>query len=190
MEQTYRKWDQVLTIVNGKDQKAVVDSNGIYPIYGSGGVIGHAKDYLCEAGTTIIGRKGTINSPIFVNERFWNVDTAFGITPGKELLPKYLFYFCCHFNFKSLDKSTTIPSLAKRDLLSIEMPVPPLDEQARIVARIEELFSLANGNVESAQKIGQIRFRHHVATSYCISGFTRVSSVSAKPCLLTTCAQL
>lgn len=36
---------------------------------------------------------------------------------------------------------TTIPSLAKRDLENVEMPVPPLDEQSSIVARIEELFS-------------------------------------------------
>ena len=151
----YRKWSEVLTIINGKDQKAVFDPNGAFPIYGSGGIIGRANDYLCEAGTTIVGRKGTINSPIFVNERFWNVDTAFGITPGSELLPKYLYYFCCHFNFKSLDKSTTIPSLAKRDLLSIEMPVPPLEEQARIVARIEELFSELDAGVDTLQKIKQ-----------------------------------
>ncbi len=73
------KWSEVVTVINGKNQKAVINENGKYPIYGSGGIIGYADDYLCEAGTTIIGRKGTINSPIFVNKRFWNVDTAFGI---------------------------------------------------------------------------------------------------------------
>ena len=155
MSITYKKWNEILTIINGKNQKAVEDYNGAYPIYGSGGIIGLASDYLCEAGTTIIGRKGTINSPIFVNERFWNVDTASGIAPGKGLHPKFLYYFCCHFNFKSLDKSTTIPSLAKRDLLSIEMPVPSLEEQERIVSRIEEQFSELDAGVETLQKIKQ-----------------------------------
>ncbi len=110
-------------------------------------MIGYANHYLCEAGTTIIGRKGTINHPIYVNERFWNVDTAFGLFPGQELLPKYLFYFCQSFSFKALDKSTAIPSLAKRDLLNIEMPVPPISEQEHIVARIEELFSQLDAGV-------------------------------------------
>lgn len=151
----YRKWADVLTIVSGKNQKAVVNPEGRYPIYGSSGVIGQADDYLCEAGTTIVGRKGTINSPIFVAEQFWNVDTAFGITPGEELNPKYLYYFCKSFNFKALDKSTTIPSLAKRDLLNIEMPVPPLEEQNRIVARIEELFSELDNGVETLKKTKQ-----------------------------------
>ena len=150
-----KKWCDVLNIVSGKNQKSVLDYKGNYPIYGSGGVIGYANQYLCEAGTTIVGRKGTINNPIFVNERFWNVDTAFGISPGEQLNAKYLYYFCKHFNFKNLDKSTTIPSLAKSDLLSIEMPIPSLWEQEKIVAKIEELFSELDNGVETLKKTKQ-----------------------------------
>ena len=150
-----KKWADVLQIISGKTQKGVLDPNGAYPIYGSGGIMGYANQYLCEAGTTIVGRKGTIDNPIFVNERFWNVDTAFGISPGEQLNPRYLYFFCRHFNFRQLDKSTTIPSLAKTDLLSIEMPVPPLLEQKRIVARIEELFSELDNGVETLKKTKQ-----------------------------------
>lgn len=148
-----KQWKDVLHIVSGKNQKAVENPNGKYPIYGSGGLMGYADDYLCEAGTTIVGRKGTINRPIFVPEPFWNIDTAFGVVPDKELDPKYLYYFCVHFNFMPLDKSTGRPSLAKSDLLKIEMPVPPLPEQERIVARIEELFSQLDAGVEMLKKI-------------------------------------
>lgn len=147
-----KQWKDVLHIVSGKNQKAVKNPNGKYPIYGSGGLMGYADDYLCEAGTTIVGRKGTINRPIFVPEPFWNIDTAFGVVPDKELDPKYLYYFCVHFNFMPLDKSTGRPSLAKSDLLKIEMPVPPLPEQERIVARIEELFSQLDAGVETLKK--------------------------------------
>ena len=142
-----KKWAEVLHIISGKNQRTVSDPAGQYPIYGSGGIMGYANNYLCEAGTTIIGRKGTINRPIFVNERFWNVDTAFGVFPGEMLHPKFLFYFCQSFNFKALDKSTTIPSLAKRDLLNIEMPVPSFPEQEHIISRIEELFSQLDASV-------------------------------------------
>ena len=147
-----KQWKDVLHIVSGKNQKAVENPNGQYPIYGSGGLMGYADDYLCEAGTTIVGRKGTINRPIFVTEPFWNIDTAFGIVPDEALNPKYLYYFCVHFNFMPLDKSTGRPSLAKSDLLKIEMPVPPLSEQERIVARIEELFSQLDAGVETLKK--------------------------------------
>ena len=150
-----KQWSEILTIISGKNQKNVKSDTGQYPIYGSGGIIGYATEYLCEAGTTIVGRKGTIDKPIFVNERFWNVDTAFGISPSDVLDAKYLYYFCRQFNFKKLDKSTTIPSLAKRDLLQIKMPVPSIMEQRRIVSRIEELFSKLDKGVETLQTIKQ-----------------------------------
>jgi len=137
---TYKLGD-VAEIINGKNQKEVVSSQGEYPIYGSGGIIGWATDYLCKENSTIIGRKGTIDSPIFVNQKFWNVDTAFGIQPSDKILPRYLFFFCKSFDFRKLDKSTTIPSLAKRDLLQIPIPLPPLPTQHQIVSRIESLFA-------------------------------------------------
>ena len=51
-----------------------------------------------------------------------------------------------------LDKSTGRPSLAKSDLLKIEMPVPSIDEQRRIVYRIEELFCELDNSVSTLQK--------------------------------------
>lgn len=144
----------VANVISGKNQREVESPSGTYPIYGSGGKFGRATAYLCEAGTTVIGRKGTINSPIFVNERFWNVDTAFGLFPiDPELLePRLLHYFCRLFDFSALDKSTTIPSLAKRDIETIPFPLPPLNEQKRIVSKIEELFSELDAGEESLRR--------------------------------------
>ena len=136
-----KKLGEVSEIRSGKNQKNVVNLNGKYPIYGSSGIFGYADSYISEANTTIIGRKGTINNPIYVTEKFWNVDTAFGLHSKEELNSKYLFYFCKSFNFHKLDKSTTIPSLSKTDLQSIEIPIPPLETQHAIVSKIEELFS-------------------------------------------------
>ncbi len=93
----------IANITNGKSQKEVECSKGKYPIYGSGGIIGRSNDFLCYAGSTIIGRKGTINAPIFTEENFWNIDTAFGIKPCEALLDKYFFYFCQTFDFSKLE---------------------------------------------------------------------------------------
>ncbi len=146
------QFEDVLNIISGKNQKMVTSNNGRYPIYGSGGIIGRAMKYLCEPGTTIIGRKGTINSPIYVNQRFWNVDTAFGLSPFEILEDKLLYYYTVLFNFHELDKSTTIPSLAKRDLLKITIPLPPLPEQRAIVSKIEELFSDLDKGIADLKK--------------------------------------
>ncbi len=52
------RFEDILEIKKWKNQKAVENPEGRYPIYGSGGVIGYADDYICEADTIIIGRKG------------------------------------------------------------------------------------------------------------------------------------
>ncbi|MBA6151510.1 restriction endonuclease subunit S [Gelidibacter maritimus] len=136
-----KEWHEVLSIINGKNQKAVENPDGEYPIYGSGGIMNYADEYLCPENSTIVGRKGTINKPILVREKFWNVDTAFGLVAGEELDSFYLNYFCQSFDFSTLNKSTTLPSLAKRDLNKIKIPLPPLPEQQRIVAKLDGLFA-------------------------------------------------
>jgi type I restriction enzyme S subunit len=143
------KMEEVCDIISGKNQSKVINPKGKYPIYGSSGIFGFADEYLCNEGTTVIGRKGTINSPQFVKTKFWNVDTAFGLSPKENYDNKLLYYFCLSFNFHKLDKSTTIPSLAKRDLLSIDIPLPPKPTQQAIVSKIEELFSELDKGIEN-----------------------------------------
>ena len=136
------KWGDVIIIKNGKNQKKVESFNGKYPIYGSGGIIGFANDYICNENSIIIGRKGSINKPILVKTKFWNVDTAFGLDPIKEKIKAdYLYYFCCFYNFEKHNKAVTIPSLTKKDLLNIVIPVPPITLQnqfAEIVKQIDK----------------------------------------------------
>lgn len=135
-----KKWEDLLTIVNGKNQKKVICENGKYPIYGSGGIMGWANDYLCPQNTVIIGRKGNINKPLFVKEKFWNVDTAFGLVANKEILiPYFLFFFCQMYNFEQHNKAVTIPSLTKSDLLNIQMPCPDIDLQTQFAEKIEHI---------------------------------------------------
>ena len=65
------KFSEILTIKNGKNQKKIENPFGKYPIYGSGGIIGYGNDYICDKNTIIIGRKGNINKPLYVEEPFW-----------------------------------------------------------------------------------------------------------------------
>ena len=130
------KLHDIIQITNGRSQKYVENVNGKYPIYGSGGIIGKAVDYLCEAGSTIIGRKGTINNPLFVKERFWNIDTAFGMKPMYAISDLYFFYFCQYFDFSKLDKSTAVPSLTQSAIGEVFIPIPPTKEQKRITDEI------------------------------------------------------
>ena len=139
-EWKFSKWNEILTIRNGKNQKNVEDKNGQFPIYGSGGIIGYAKDWIVKKNSVIIGRKGNINKPILVRENFWNVDTAFGLEPTLDKInSEYLFYFCQLYNFEKLNKAVTIPSLTKSDLLDISIPLPPLSLQNEFADFVDQV---------------------------------------------------
>ena len=146
-------WSDIVVITHGQNQKEIESLDGIYPIYGSGGQIGRGTKYLCKAGSIVVGRKGTIDRPFFTQTNFWNIDTAFGITSTEGVLPRYLFAFCQYFDFKTLDHSTGRPSLTQTNLYGIKIPLPPLAEQHRIVAKIDALFSRLDKGVETLQTI-------------------------------------
>jgi type I restriction enzyme S subunit len=134
---------EMIEIKNGKNQQTVQSETGEYKIMGSAGnVMGYATDFICEAGTTIIGRKGNISKPLYINERFWNVDTAFGFYPKneKEIDKRFVYYLCLGIDFKSLNRGTTIPSLVKSELQTIQICFPKsLKIQQTIVKKLDAL---------------------------------------------------
>ena len=152
-----RKMGEVCEITNGRNQKKVEDPKGIYPIMGSGGIMGYANEFLCPKDTVIIGRKGTINKPFIVKEKVWIVDTAFGFVANNSLLNShFLNYFCKSFDFNRLNVAVTIPSLRKIDLKEIPIPIPPLSLQSEFAERInkiEELKQLVKQSISQTQML-------------------------------------
>ena len=151
-----KKLGEVCDIKNGRSQKSVENPNGHYPIYGSGGIMGYADDFICEAGTTIIGRKGTINKPLYVECAFWNVDTAFGLQPKSSTNARFLYYTCKNIDFNRYNKSTTLPSLVKSDLLKIEVSVPPVQEQEKIVAELDCLSGIIEKKKQQLKELDNL----------------------------------
>ena len=152
-----KKLEAVCKIICGQDHKPVKDESGKYPIYGSGGFMGFASQYRCPENTVIIGRKGNINNPIFVDQKFWNIDTAFGMVSDKKFLnPLFFFYFCRNYDFTKHDVSVTIPSLRRTDVLKITVLVPPLHLQNLFASKIEAIEKqkeAINKSIEETQKL-------------------------------------
>ena len=149
----YKKLGDVADVIHGKNQKEVLSVNGTYPIYGSGGnVMGYASDYLCEAGSTILGRKGSINNPLYITKRFWNVDTAFGISAKDGYDGKFLYYFITTIDWLKKNTGTTLPSLTQQVVKSVTIPVPPLSEQRSIVDYLDSAFAKIDAMKANAEK--------------------------------------
>lgn len=131
-------WEECLTIINGKKYDDDYQESGTYPICGSGGIMGYGERMLCPKDTVILGRKGNINSPIYMETDYWIVDTAFCLDVDRtKLHPKYFYFWCKLFDFTRYNKQGVLPSLTKNDLLKIEMPIPPMELQTKFVDILE-----------------------------------------------------
>jgi type I restriction enzyme S subunit len=79
------------------------------------------------------------------------------IVPNSNLFPEFIYFWCISPFFKTsiIDNasSTTLPILNKSKFETLSIPLPPLAEQHRIVAKIEELFTQLDAGVELLKKV-------------------------------------
>ena len=142
------KYKDVLKIKSGKDQKKVECESGIYPILGTGGQIGKTNSFLYDKTSVLIGRKGTINKPQYMETPFWTVDTLFYSHIYEPNIPKYLFYSFQNVNWKKYDESTGVPSLSSSTIESVECNIPSKEEQLKVA----DFLSLLDKKIELQSK--------------------------------------
>lgn len=119
-------------ICNGGEYSDVEVEEGGYPVIGSGGEFARASKFSYYGKSVLLGRKGTVDKPLFVDGAFWCVDTMFYTKINDSMYEKYLYYCALCFPFDYYVTSTALPSMTQRDLGSQEITVPPRKEQQAI----------------------------------------------------------
>lgn len=140
-----------VTIYNGKDYKDI-ESNEGYPVFGSGGVFTFATDKIYDGEVLLMGRKGTIDKPLYYKGPFWVVDTMFYAIPHSNSHGKFLYYCATQFPFKKISTATALPSMTQTDLYQLPIMLPPLDEQQRIADYLDEKCGEIDGQVSLLEK--------------------------------------
>lgn len=153
-----------LKIKSGKDQKQVEVENGIYNIYGTGGIIGHTNTFLYDKESVGIGRKGTIDKPVYFDQPFWTVDTLFYSEIYEGFIPKYIFYLFQTINWKKYNTSTGVPSLTSSSIENIEKSFPCYDEQLKVA----NFLTMIDMRIETQIKIinDYKILKNHIIKSY------------------------
>lgn len=152
----YPKIGEILTVNYGKGLKESVRVPMAIAVYGSNGVVGQHNIALTRGPTIIIGRKGTVGAVHFCDDACWPIDTTYFIDEFNGLDPKYLLYSLRSLGLTELDTSTAIPGLNRNELYDQHLPLSPLPEQKRIVAKLEELLTRVNTTKERLAKVSMI----------------------------------
>ena len=135
-----KPFNKLFSIGNGRDYKHL--SNGSIPVYGYGGYMLSVNDFLYNGDSVCIGRKGTINNPVFLTGKFWTVDALFYTHSFKDCLPKFIYSIFKNINWLEHNEASGVPSLSKTNILKIEVAIPKIKEQQKIADYLSSLDEL------------------------------------------------
>lgn len=120
-------------ISNGSDPQ----TEGDIPVYGSGQEPVKFCGEFKEGPAILLGRKGTLDKPKYVEGKFWNVDTAMDAYPV-NINPRYLFLITTILDIKRYATCTAKPSMTQSDYYNMPIPLPPPGEQSAIVSYLDK----------------------------------------------------
>lgn len=172
-----KRLGEIAKIKHGRDQKQVICNNGIYPIFGSGGEIGRTNSFLYDKPSVLIGRKGTIDKPRFMDTPFWTVDTLFYTELSQDIVPKWLFNVFQTINWYYYNEASGVPSLSGSNISAIQLALPPIKEQQKI-ADILSTWDSAIDNCKTV--IEELKVRNKGLVQQLLSGKMRVKGFEKK----------
>ncbi|NHG50302.1 restriction endonuclease subunit S [Campylobacter jejuni] len=132
--------------------------SGIYPYYGASGIVDYIDKYIFDEELVLIGEDGAKwgafeNSAFIVNGKYWVNNHAHILKPNnKILINKFLVYFLNYSNLEKYITGATVKKLNQQKLKQIEIPLPQLKEQERIVGILDESFAKIDESIKTLEQ--------------------------------------
>ncbi|EMY3786668.1 restriction endonuclease subunit S [Campylobacter coli] len=135
--------------------------SGIYPYYGASGIVDYIDKYIFDEELVLIGEDGAKwdafeNSAFIASGKYWVNNHAHILKPNNEILiNKFLVYFLNYSNLEKYITGATVKKLNQQKLKQIEIPLPPLKEQERIVGILDESIKILEQNLLNLDELMQ-----------------------------------
>ena len=146
-----KKLGDLLTIKNGKDHKHLKD--GPFAVYGSGGLMRKVDSFLYDGESVLIPRKGTLNNVMYVDEKFWTVDTMFYTVMNKPYYGKYVYYSVKDIDFMARNSGTGVPSMTSGYLNTISIILPDTQTLENFNNQVTPLFKKVQLNAQQIETL-------------------------------------
>lgn len=150
------KLEKICEILDNKrvpiSQKDRISGN--YPYYGASGIVDYIDKYIFDEELVLIGEDGAKwgafeNSAFIASGKYWVNNHAHILKPNNEtLINKFLVYFLNYSNLEKYITGATVRKLNQQKLKQIEIPLPPLQEQERIVGILDESFAKIDESIK------------------------------------------
>ena len=145
----------LVTVRYGKDHKKLAD--GIYPVYGSGGIMRHVERTLYDKESVLIPRKGTLNNVMYVNQPFWSVDTMFYTEMRLPNVAKFVYHFVKAKDLASMNAGSAVPSMTTDILNAMEVTIPPASVLEEFESLVAPMYRAMQENDAQSNKLADLR---------------------------------
>ena len=139
----------------GKDHKKIAD--GIYPVYGSGGIMRYVERPLYKNESVLIPRKGSLNNVMYVNQPFWSVDTMFYTEMKQPNVAKFVYHFIKSKDLASMNAGSAVPSMTTAILNSLELSIPSAEALKHFETLVTPMYEMMLKNEEQSHKLAELR---------------------------------
>lgn len=148
-----KKLGEVLKLEYGKPlSKSHRKDNGSHPVYGANGIKSFSDKFYFDKPSIIVGRKGSAGELNLTEKAFWPLDVTYFVTfDDKKYDLKFLYNLLITLDLPKLAKGVK-PGINRNDVYLIEVKIPPLPEQHRIVKILDEVFENTAKAKENAEK--------------------------------------
>lgn len=145
----------LIAVRYGKNHKKLAD--GIYPVYGSGGIMRYAEKPLYDKESVLIPRKGTLNNVMYVNKPFWSVDTMFFTEMKLPNVAKFVFHFVKSKDLASLNAGSAVPSMTTDILNAMELSIPDANTLYKFENIVAPMYQAMQQNTQQSSKLAELR---------------------------------
>ncbi|WPD21062.1 MAG: restriction endonuclease subunit S [Candidatus Electrothrix scaldis] len=138
---------QIIQVSSGDNLTAAnMNSDGEIPVFGGNGITGYHDKANVTKQTLVIGRVGYYCGSVHITpDVAWVTDNAFKTTyPEDNIYLHFLYWLLNGTNLKEHENATAQPVISGRKIYPIVIGLPPLSEQHRIVAKVDELMALCD----------------------------------------------
>mgnify|MGYP003369933559 CR=1 FL=1 len=145
----------LITVKYGKDHKKLAD--GIYPVYGSGGIMRYVERPLYNKESVLIPRKGTLNNVMYVNQPFWSVDTMFYTEMKLPNVAKFVYHFVKAKDLASMNAGSAVPSMTTDILNAMEVVIPSASALKEFESLVAPMYEAMEANDVQSKALSQMR---------------------------------
>ena len=145
----------LIDVKYGKDHKKLAD--GVYPVYGSGGIMRYVERPLYEKESVLIPRKGTLNNVMYVNQPFWSVDTMFYTEMKQANVAKFVYHFVKSKDLASMNAGSAVPSMTTAILNALELSIPSAEALLQFENSVAPMYEMMKKNEDQSRKLTELR---------------------------------